>query len=156
MPTEPNPDEIPLPALLRAARGAYGVAITARLDDADYADMPRNGPFVLGGLAREGETLGDLIAGLGVSKQAASQLIDTLVVRGYLTREVHPEDRRRMVVRLTDRGRTASETVRGAVAEVDDLLGQRIGPADVASLRRGLSALAAIKAETVGSGRRPR
>ena len=47
----------------------------------------------------------DMIRGLGVTKQAASQLIDTLVLRGYLTRDVNPEDRRRMTVTLTERGR---------------------------------------------------
>jgi DNA-binding MarR family transcriptional regulator len=155
MPTDPNPDDIPTPALLRAARGAYGAAVSARLEEADYADMPRNGPFVVGGLAREGETLGGLIAALGVSKQAASQLIDTLVVRGYLTREAHPEDRRRMLVRLTDRGEAAAQTVRAAVAEVDEMLRQRIGPADVATLRCGLGALAEIRTETAAARRGP-
>ena len=43
----------------------------------------------------------DVVASLGMSKQAASQLIDTLVLREYLERRIDPEDRRRMGVRLT-------------------------------------------------------
>ena len=43
----------------------------------------------------------ELAASLGLSKQAASQLIDTLVLREYLERRIDPEDRRRMGVRLT-------------------------------------------------------
>jgi DNA-binding MarR family transcriptional regulator len=45
-----------------------------------------------------------MILGLGVTRQAASQLIDTLVVRGYLVREVNPADRRRLNIELTERG----------------------------------------------------
>jgi hypothetical protein len=105
----------PIPALLRAARGAYGNAIRARLAAADCDDMPRNGPYVLGGMANHGGSAGDLIRQLGVTKQAASQLIDTLVVRGYLERQVDPEDRRRMLIALTERGRAAA-VVAGLVA----------------------------------------
>ena len=39
-----------------------------------------------------------MIGGLGISKQRASQLVDTLVLRGYLTREVNAEDRRRTTI----------------------------------------------------------
>ena len=55
-----------------------------------YDDLPRNGAFVLGGMANHGAALGDLVKQLGVSKQAISQLIDTLVLRGYLER--HPDE----------------------------------------------------------------
>ena len=51
----------------------------------------------------------DVVASLGLSKQMASQLIDTLVLREYLERRNDPVDRRRMEVRLTGRGRTRSD-----------------------------------------------
>ena len=101
-------DAVVIPALLRAARGAYGHAIHRSLVAAGFDDLPRNGPFVLGGMARQGGSAGDLIRELGVSKQAASQLIDTLVLRGYLERLINPDDRRRMTIELTDRGRAAA------------------------------------------------
>jgi hypothetical protein len=65
---------------------------------------PATEHFVLGGMANHGGSAADMISGLGVSKQAASQLIDALVLRGYLTREINPEDRRRMVIGLTETG----------------------------------------------------
>ena len=52
---------------------------------------------------------------LGVSKQAASQLIDTLVLRGYLERRVDPEDRRRINIEATERGRAAGEAIAAGV-----------------------------------------
>jgi DNA-binding MarR family transcriptional regulator len=137
-------DEVVLPALLRAARGAYGHAIRSRLATAGFDDLPRNGPFVLGGMAGNGAA-GDLIRQLGVSKQAASQLIDTLVVRGYLERQIHPEDRRRMTLALTERGLAAAASVREGVESVDAELASLISPGELAGLRAGLEALCTIR-----------
>jgi DNA-binding MarR family transcriptional regulator len=130
-------DDVVIPAMLRAARGAYRHAIRARLADGGFDDMPRNGPYVLGGMANHRGSIGNLIRELDVSKQAASQLIDTLVVRGYLRRATDPEDRRRMTVELTDRGREAARAVRAGVVSVDE----RLTPEQIAGLRAGLMAL---------------
>ena len=136
--------EVVFPALLRAARGAYGDAIRVRLAAAGFDDLPRNGPFVLGGMANHGAVAGDLVRRLGVSRQAASQLIDTLVLRGYLERRVNPDDRRRMTIELTDRGRAAAAVVREGVEAVDDELGAMLSAQQLAGLVAGLEALCAI------------
>jgi len=133
-----------LPALLRAARGAYSRAIHTQLVAAGFEDLPRNGPFVLGGMANRGGSAADLIRTLGVTKQAASQLVDTLVLRGYLERQVDADDRRRMVIGLTERGRAAAGAVRHGVEAVDAQLARRISPAELAGMRAGLLALAQI------------
>ena len=140
-------DEIVLPALLRAARGAYGNAVRTELVHAGYDDMPRNGAFILGGMANRGGSAGDLVRQLGVSKQAASQLVDTLVLRGYLERRVNADDRRRMDIEVTDRGRAAAKAVRTAVESVDGELATRLSPAELAGLRTGLVALIEIREE---------
>jgi DNA-binding MarR family transcriptional regulator len=145
MPSEASGNEVAIPALLRAARGSYAQVIERHLAAAGYDDLPRNGSFVLGGMVNHGGSAADMIRGLGVTKQAASQLIDTLVLRGYLTREVNPDDRRRMTIGLTDRGRAAAAAIRGAVREVDAELAQMISPAELAGLRAGLTALAKLK-----------
>ncbi len=139
-----DPDEIVIPALLRAARGAYARAIAAQLAVAGCDDLPRNGAFVLGGMANHGGSAADMIHGLEVSKQAASQLIDTLVLRGYLTRETNPEDRRRVVVELTERGRAAAAAVRAGIADVDAQLAQRVQPEQLRGLRAALLVLAQL------------
>jgi len=86
-----------------------------------------------------------MITGLGVTKQAASQLIDLLVVRGYLTREMDPEDRRRMTISLTDRGRGAAQVTRSAVESIDAELAAMITADELAGLRAGLTALGEIR-----------
>ena len=96
-------------------------------------------------MANHGGTAGGLIRELGVSKQAASQLIDTLVLRGYLVREVNPDDRRRLTIELTERGRAAAAAVRSGVEAVDDELATLISPDELAGLCAGLVALTTIR-----------
>jgi len=108
---------------------------------------------VLGSIARHGAPMGDLVRGLGVSKQAGSQVIDTLVVRGYLERTPDPDDRRRMTVSLTARGRVAAAASRSAVDRVDAELVARIGADPVAAARAALGALIAIgRDQTIAAG----
>jgi DNA-binding MarR family transcriptional regulator len=145
-PSEPrSADEVPIPALLRAARGSYGHAIRARLAAGGYDDLPRNGPFVLGGIVNQRGSAGRLVRELGISKQAASQLIDTLVIRGYLERQPDSDDRRRITVAVTERGRGAAEAVRSGVEAVDAELAELLTPGGVEGLRNGLVALCEIR-----------
>ncbi len=132
-------------ALLRAARGSYGHAIRASLAAAGYDDVPRNGAFVLGGIVNDGGSAADLVRQLSVSKQAASQLIDVLVIRGYMRRQVDAGDRRRQTLEVTDRGRGAAAAVRSAVLAVDAQLAELISPDELAGLRAGLEALITIR-----------
>jgi DNA-binding MarR family transcriptional regulator len=140
-----------MPALLRGARGSYAQSISARLASAGFDDLPRNGAFVLGGTANRGGSAVDMIRGLGVTKQAASQLIDTLVLRGYLEREVNPEDRRRITVELTERGRAAAAAVLAGVEAIDAELSSMLTPTQLAGLRAGLRALSEIRDRMEGA-----
>jgi DNA-binding MarR family transcriptional regulator len=60
----------------------------------------------IGGLALDSADilLANLIRDLRMSQQAAGQLVDTTVMRGYLQRTVDESDRRRLTVTLTERG----------------------------------------------------
>jgi DNA-binding MarR family transcriptional regulator len=133
---------------LGEARRAYAVEIKRALQRAGFEDVPRSGAGVIGGIARNGAaTQGRLARGTRVSKQAASQLVDTLVARGYVERAADPKDRRRVIVDLTDRGRLAAEAIRAAVEEVDAELLERLGAGGVESMRAGLGALVAVRAD---------
>jgi DNA-binding MarR family transcriptional regulator len=136
-------EEIVVPALLRHARGTYASAMRRALDDAGYDDIPENGLYIIGGLAKgAGDApLGLMAQQLRISKQAAGQLVDTLVMRGYLTREGDPADRRKLVITLTDRGRDAADVQGAARDRIDAELHARIGDAGLRALKRGLAAL---------------
>lgn len=131
------------PALLRHARTTYGAAMRRALAEAGFDDVPRNGLYVIGGLALgAGDVpLGQLVRELRVSKQAAGQLVDALVARGYLDRTIDPDDRRKLNVALTERGRVAASVQAAARERIDAELAARIGADDVARMRRGLAVL---------------
>ncbi len=141
--TRPWFEEIVMPALLRHARTTYGAAMRQALAEAGYDDIPKNGLYVIGGLALgEGEIpLGQLIKELGVSKQAAGQLVDTLVLRGYLQRTMDAEDRRKLTVTLTERGRAAAAVQARARERIDRKLLACVGQDDVNRTRRTLAVL---------------
>jgi DNA-binding MarR family transcriptional regulator len=145
--------DVSFPALLRAARRAYGTVVIEALAEAGCDDMPRNGSYVIGAIARTGAPLSQIIDALGVSKQAAGQLVDTLVTRGYLTRAADPDDRRRLTITLTDRGLAAAEVIRTAVERVDASVLGRVGPEYVAHTRATLAALIEARHDTEGHRR---
>ena len=130
-----------IPPLLRRAGRAYAQAIQAALAEAGCDDMPRNGAYVLAASAREGAQLSQIIRELAVSKQAAGQLIDTLVSRGYLDRSVDPQDRRRLKVNLTERGRAVAAIARSAIERLDERLVKAVGRECIAHARTALKAL---------------
>ena len=55
---------------------------------------------------------GELARHLGVSVPTISRSIDVLVERGWVERVANPADRRHTIVRLTSKGRRATETMR--------------------------------------------
>lgn len=114
-----------------------------------FDDIPANGLYILGGLAlgEEDVPLSILIDGLRISKQAAGQLVDTLVMRGYLDRHVDSTDRRRLVVRLTKRGAAAAAVQGKAREAIDAKLAERVGREDIEAARRTLTALIDIAVE---------
>ncbi len=143
-------EDIPIPSLMREARAVYRDAVRRGLTDAGCDDLPRNGVVVLAGLDQSMPVPGftpqaDVVASLGLSKQAASLLIDTLVLREYLERRVDPEDRRRMGVRLTARGITAAVAIRTAVDAIEATLAQLITADELRAFRAGLAAFREIR-----------
>ena len=137
-------EEVALPVLLRHGRATYATAMRKALAEAGYDDIPGNGLYLIGGLALEREDiqLGELIKDLRVSKQAAGQLVDTLVTRGYLDRQMDKNDRRKLTVTLTERGRAAAAVQSAARQKVDLDLLECVGQEDISRTRRTLAALA--------------
>jgi DNA-binding MarR family transcriptional regulator len=143
-------EDVPLPSLLRGAREVYRNAVRAALVGAGCDDIPRHGVSVLADLDHGApdsafSPQADVVASLGLSKQAASQLIDTLVLREYLERRNDPVDRRRMEVQLTDRGRHAAKAIQSAIAAIAAALARRISVDELHGLRAGLAAYREIR-----------
>ena len=148
--------DLALPTLMRAARGTYARSIRAQLQAIGIEDLPRNGAFILFGVISGGGVRENLPAGLGVSKQAVSQVVDILVKRGYLERNPDPSDRRRITLTVTERGHQVVAAVWRGTESVDQALTARVPEGTVEAMRAGLMALADIKDEGTAAGTAPR
>lgn len=111
---------------------------TRRVAAAGYPDLrPVHGMTfqILKGPGATGSELGER---LGVTKQAAGQLVDDLEKRGYVRREPHPAGGRRKLVVLTD---SAYRHLAVAGRILHELEAELAGQTDLASLRRELGRL---------------
>ena len=134
-------EDVPLSALVRAARRTYGQAVRRAQEEIGCDDLPRAGGFILTTMSWSDASVEAVVRWMGVSKQAVSQVLDRLVVRGYLERKQDLRDRRRVRLVLTERGRAAAAAARGAIERVDRQLLTRVGRARVNQTRETLVAL---------------
>lgn len=93
-------------------------------------------------LAPDGATATELAAHLGVTKQAASQLVDELVRKGYVERRPHPEDARARLVVLTERGRACTRAAEESAAEAVRPWVELLGEGEMRVLRERLLRIA--------------
>ncbi|MDX3578286.1 MULTISPECIES: MarR family winged helix-turn-helix transcriptional regulator [unclassified Streptomyces] len=122
-----NSEALALSAALLTAAGE----LTRRINDGvvarGFEGRPSYG-FAFARLAPDGATVSELGVHLGVTKQAASQLVDELVRKGYVERRPHPVDARARLIVLTERGwectRAAEEAAAEAVRAWADVLGE--------------------------------
>jgi DNA-binding MarR family transcriptional regulator len=133
-----------IPELMRLARGSYKRAIDAQYAARGIDDMPHPGGYLLSYLASGEESIPDMIEGLGIRKRQYSELADSLVLRGYITRDIDPTSGA-VSFALTERGRAAAAAILEGMRIVDEELERRLSPAELAGLRRGLIALGEIK-----------
>ena len=68
---------------------------------------------------------------LSVSKAAVSQMLNSLEKRGYILREIDPNNRRNIIVILTDEGRTAFEKRNQEFYDRFEMVIRGIGEKDV-------------------------
>jgi DNA-binding MarR family transcriptional regulator len=114
-----------------------------RLSDAGYEDLrPVHGLVfhaVLGGCTTSTE-LGEHI---GVTKQAAGQMVDYLESAGYLRRLEHPDGGRRRLIALTDKALDHVGVAGRTLRELETELAAEIGDPGLVRLRRKLAELIA-------------
>src|SRR5262249_31474612 len=86
-------------------------------------------------------TIGELACRMGFGKPAMSILVEKLVQGGYLRRTEDPEDRRRTIVRVTEKGAdVVAALLRGTHSKLRGYLGQ-MRHEDLVALVQGLRAV---------------
>ncbi|GGN90017.1 MarR family transcriptional regulator [Streptomyces albiflavescens] len=137
-----NSEAIALSAALLAVAGE----LTQRIHEGVVARgfegvRPAHG-FAFTRLAPDGATVTDLAAHLGVTKQAASQLVDELVRKGYVERRPHPGDARARLIVLTELGWACTRAAEEAAAEAVRPWVELLGEGEVRVLRAQLLRIA--------------
>ncbi|MEU8028540.1 MarR family winged helix-turn-helix transcriptional regulator [Streptomyces sp. NPDC049099] len=131
---------------LSAALLAVAGDLTQRIHDGvvarGFTDLRPAHGFAFVRLAPAGATVTDLAAHLGVTKQAASQLVDEIVRKGYAERRPHPQDARARLVMLTERGWACTRAAEEAAAEVVEGWAELLGEGEVRALGECLARIA--------------
>lgn len=138
---------MPLARLFAIAFRSLLDRVHARLAEQGYRDVGAGFGYVLLA-ARERALTGNEVAALmGMTKQAASKLIDAMEQAGYLERKAHPEDARAKLLRITGKGARLLTQVERIYAELEHEWAKAIGVRELAKLRADLT-----KALTVTHG----
>jgi DNA-binding MarR family transcriptional regulator len=103
IPAPGDPPGYELPLLLFRGFRALVDELHAELARQGHPDLRPMHGFVFQAIGG-GTTAAELGRRLGISKQAAGKIIDGLVELGYVERGADPDDARRKLARLTDRG----------------------------------------------------
>ena len=135
-------------AILRAGRAAID-ELHRRLAQRGHPDVRPAHGYAFQAIGREGTTAGELGQRLGVTKQAAGQMVDELVRLGYVDRTPDPGDGRRRLVTLTPRG---FDCLRASAEIFDELLAEWRAQGD--DVDAAITALGGLT-ELYGGGLRP-
>ncbi|MBW0271703.1 MarR family transcriptional regulator [Nocardia sp. MH4] len=136
---ENPPPASDLPLLLLAAATEVSAAIQAGVTAAGFTDIRPAHGFAFVRMAPDGATVGEIAEHLGVTKQAASQLVDELVTKGYADRNPHPRDARARLITLTDRGWACTRAADAAAAAFAAHWANTLGPTTFAQTRNAIA-----------------
>ncbi|MFD4569315.1 MarR family winged helix-turn-helix transcriptional regulator [Streptomyces sp. NPDC058467] len=137
-----NSEAMALSAALLAVAGE----LTQRIHEGVVARgfeglRPAHG-FAFTRLAPDGATVTDLAVHLGVTKQAASQLVEELVRKGYVERRPHPDDARARLIVLTGLGWACTRAAEESAADAVRAWGELLGESELRALRDQLVRIA--------------
>lgn len=128
---------LPVPILLREARGAFARRISDYIAAAQLPELPINGPLILGGLHIGEASFTELVASRRRSLERFGT-IDRLFEAGYLE---GPRDN----PTLSDLGHHAAHVIQSAVGDLGAALHEHLGDDGAVQFVKGLHFLIADK-----------
>ena len=88
--------------------------------------------------------VGELVRVFGWKKSTLTSVLDRLEERGVLERSLNPRDRRSFLVELSPAGHDLARRVYEPVDELERLISEQIGEADLAGFRNVMAAIDAV------------
>ena len=131
-------------ALLRVPWETVRDRMVAGLHDRGFTDLVAAHVDVWRYPGPENQRPSELATQTRMTKQALNYLLGQLEELGYLTRETDSNDQRSKRIRLTPKGRAATEAIYETVQDVETEWEQQLGPRKFAQLRRLLTELGAV------------
>jgi DNA-binding MarR family transcriptional regulator len=119
--------------LLARARQSWIEQIRERMQEAGFSGYRRSDAWVLGLLLRQPLAIGQLGEALGITRQAARQLADGLIERGYASFGTDEADARRTLIILTPRGKVYGRAIWKAQDALNEKVRSRVTEADLAA-----------------------
>lgn len=135
------PEALAFSALVLALAGELVQGVHERVVAAGFDDLRPTHGFTFVRISHGGATTAELAEHLGVTKQAAAQLVDELVRKGYVERTPHPTDARARLLRLTERGWACTRAADAAAVAAVAPYRETLGAERFAALVRDLGAL---------------
>jgi DNA-binding MarR family transcriptional regulator len=127
--------------LLFRATHSMNAEMARRIRAAGHPEFQPTFTSLLAHVDTEGTAISELARRIGTSRQAVSQLAQSVEAAGLVERLPHPEDGRSIIVRHTDAGRQILLDALDVMSGIEDDYAGLIGAADVAELRRLLGRL---------------
>jgi DNA-binding MarR family transcriptional regulator len=119
--------------LVGLARLSWVGEVTRRLEELGYPGFRRGDAAAMRALWRGPLPVGRLGAGLGVTRQAARKIADSLEQRGYVRTERDARDTRQLNVTLTPAGRAYAGAVIAIADDLNQEIARRVSPAQLAA-----------------------
>jgi DNA-binding MarR family transcriptional regulator len=137
-----NDDAQSLAFGLLAASRALLDGVDAGVRARGFTDVRPAHGFALARLSFGGATITQLAEHLDVTRQAAGQLVDELIAKGYVERRPHPTDARARLIVLTQKGWACTQAAEAAIADTLEPWEAALGPDRLLALRDCLLAVA--------------
>jgi DNA-binding MarR family transcriptional regulator len=120
-------------SLLALARQSWIEQVRQRMQEAGFPGYRRADALLLSLLLPRPLAIGQLGEALGITRQAARQLADGLVERGYASFGTDKADSRRTLVVLTASGKTYGRAIWMAQDALNETVRNRVSEADLAA-----------------------
>ena len=124
--------------LLGLAYQAFVVELRDDLGRAGLGGVGRADGYVFRALDQQPLTVSDLATRLGVTKQAAGQIVSDMEERRLVSRRPDPDDGRSRLLELTPEGRRALRRARAFHRKFEARLSRELGPEAVATVVHAL------------------
>jgi DNA-binding MarR family transcriptional regulator len=131
---------------LAKASQRWNELLYARLVAAGYPEVrPSYGSILVPLYEEDGLRMGELASRARLSKQTMTTMVRLAERDGLVERRPDPDDGRAARVYLTARGRQLEKVVGRALAELDSLVGERLGVRRAQAVTEGLAQLGRLE-----------